>query len=106
MSDTIKELLDVPRDFLRDGTQLLNRCTKPDRREFIRISQAVGVGFVVMGAIGYFVKLSKFYPSPFLFFLRTLSREGLLEWFGGSLDLLEMEWLCLMMTGAWGCAMM
>lgn len=59
MSDQIKELLDVPRDFLRDGTQLLNRCTKPDRREFVRISQAVGVGFVVMGAIGYFVKLSE-----------------------------------------------
>jgi len=29
-----------------------------DKREFIKISQAVGVGFVVMGAIGYFVKLS------------------------------------------------
>ena len=29
-----------------------------DRREFIKISQAVGVGFVVMGTIGYFVKLS------------------------------------------------
>ena len=27
-------------------------------REFIKISQAVGVGFVVMGAIGYVVKLS------------------------------------------------
>lgn len=58
MSEQIRELLDVPRDFLREGTQLLNRCTKPDKREFIRISQAVGVGFIVMGAIGYFVKLS------------------------------------------------
>lgn len=29
-----------------------------DRREFLKISQAVGVGFVVMGAIGYVVKLS------------------------------------------------
>ncbi len=28
-----------------------------DKREFIKISQAVGIGFVVMGAIGYFVKL-------------------------------------------------
>ena len=67
MSDQIKELLDIPRDFMRDGTQLLNRCTKPDRREFIRISQAVGVGFVVMGAIGYFVKLSKYYSSFLMF---------------------------------------
>lgn len=29
-----------------------------DRREFIKISQAVGVGFLVMGAVGYLVKLS------------------------------------------------
>jgi protein transport protein SEC61 subunit gamma-like protein len=28
-----------------------------DKREFLKISQAVGVGFVVMGAIGYVVKL-------------------------------------------------
>lgn len=30
-----------------------------DRREFIKISQAVGMGFLIMGAIGYFIKLSK-----------------------------------------------
>jgi len=35
----------------------MNRCTKPDKREFLKISQAVGIGFVVMGAIGYIVKL-------------------------------------------------
>ena len=29
-----------------------------DRREFMKISQAVGMGFLVMGAIGYFIKLS------------------------------------------------
>lgn len=28
-----------------------------DRREFIKISQAVGIGFVVMGAIGILVLL-------------------------------------------------
>lgn len=57
MSETLQELADVPRDFLRDGTQFLNRCTKPDRREFIKISQAVGFGFLIMGAIGYVIKL-------------------------------------------------
>ncbi|KAI9703291.1 MAG: Sec61p translocation complex subunit [Candelina mexicana] len=59
MSDQVKELAEIPRDFLKEGTLFLNRCTKPDKREFIKISQAVGVGFVVMGTIGYFVKLSK-----------------------------------------------
>jgi len=29
-----------------------------DRREFMKISQAVGMGFLIMGAIGYFIKLS------------------------------------------------
>ncbi|KAI9808574.1 MAG: hypothetical protein M1825_003723 [Sarcosagium campestre] len=57
MSDQLKEIAEIPRDFLRDGTLFLNRCTKPDKREFIKISQAVGIGFVVMGTIGYFVKL-------------------------------------------------
>ena len=29
----------------REGQNFLNRCTKPDQKEFLRISQAVGVGF-------------------------------------------------------------
>jgi len=57
MSEQIKEIADIPKDFLRDGTQFINRCTKPDKREFIKISQAVGMGFVIMGVIGYVVKL-------------------------------------------------
>lgn len=28
MSDQLKEIADIPRDFLRDGTLFLNRCTK------------------------------------------------------------------------------
>ncbi|KAK3995057.1 hypothetical protein QBC44DRAFT_366934 [Cladorrhinum sp. PSN332] len=57
MSDQVQEILDVPREFLKDGVQFINRAQKPDRREFIKISQAVGVGFLIMGAVGYFVKL-------------------------------------------------
>ena len=34
-----------------------------DKREFIKISQAVGMGFIVMGVIGYVVKLSTYRPS-------------------------------------------
>ncbi|AEO63375.1 7dd027f7-81e0-462a-bbd4-d052c576515a [Thermothielavioides terrestris] len=57
MADQVQEILDVPREFLKDGIQFINRAQKPDRREFIKISQAVGVGFLIMGAVGYFVKL-------------------------------------------------
>ncbi|KAI1398599.1 protein translocase SEC6 [Hypoxylon fuscum] len=56
MSD-MQEFLEIPKDFVKDGTQFLTRCTKPDQREFIQISKAVGVGFLVMGAIGYLIKL-------------------------------------------------
>jgi len=57
MADTLQEMADIPKDFFKDGTAFLNRCTKPDRREFIKISQAVGMGFLIMGAIGYVIKL-------------------------------------------------
>ncbi|KAL2025035.1 hypothetical protein VTK56DRAFT_37 [Thermocarpiscus australiensis] len=57
MADQVQEILDLPREFLKDGIQFINRAQKPDRREFIKISQAVGVGFLIMGAVGYFVKL-------------------------------------------------
>ncbi|PKS05210.1 hypothetical protein jhhlp_008579 [Lomentospora prolificans] len=57
MSDQIQEILDVPREFLKDGMQFINRSQKPDRKEFIRICQAVGTGFLIMGFVGYIVKL-------------------------------------------------
>ncbi|CAK7208976.1 hypothetical protein SCUCBS95973_008189 [Sporothrix curviconia] len=57
MSDQVQEILDIPREFIKDGMQFINRCQKPDTKEFAKISQAVGVGFIVMGAVGYFVKL-------------------------------------------------
>ncbi len=55
----------MPADFLREGTLFMNRCTstmratsslrytdsysEPDKKEFIRISQAIGIGFLIMG---------------------------------------------------------
>ncbi|KAK0727189.1 hypothetical protein B0T26DRAFT_639963 [Lasiosphaeria miniovina] len=57
MADQVQEILDVPREFVRDGIQFINKSQKPDRREFIQISKAVGVGFLIMGAVGYVVKL-------------------------------------------------
>lgn len=87
MSDAFQELADLPKDFVKDGMLFVNRCTKrmsfrlvrylaieagwmirsllttltiADKREFLKISQAVGFGFLIMGAIGYFIKLSEF----------------------------------------------
>ncbi|KAI0801085.1 hypothetical protein C8Q74DRAFT_1240230 [Fomes fomentarius] len=57
MSEKLKEFVDIPQQFVRDGNQFLTRCTKPSHKEFIQISKAVAIGFAVMGFIGYFVKL-------------------------------------------------
>ncbi|KAJ3079621.1 Sec61p translocation complex subunit [Quaeritorhiza haematococci] len=57
MSDNFSELVEGPKQFAKESVQLLNRCTKPDRKEFLKISQAVAMGFLLMGFIGFFVKL-------------------------------------------------
>ncbi|KAL2918625.1 hypothetical protein HK105_202026 [Polyrhizophydium stewartii] len=55
--DSLAEVLDGPRQFAKESIQFVNRCTKPDRKEFIKITQAVGMGFLIMGFIGFIVKL-------------------------------------------------
>jgi hypothetical protein len=45
--------------FFKLETANLPRSPTADKREFLKISQAVGFGFLIMGAIGYFIKLSK-----------------------------------------------
>ncbi|WFD25535.1 hypothetical protein MNAN1_000495 [Malassezia nana] len=57
MSERVRELVEEPIAFVKEGTQFLKRCTKPDRKEFIQICRAVCTGFVIMGFIGYLVKL-------------------------------------------------
>ncbi|KAJ1336046.1 SEC61 subunit gamma [Microdochium nivale] len=57
MADQLQEFLEVPKDFIREGTQFMTKCTKPDQKEFLKICQAVGMGFLIMGAVGYIVKL-------------------------------------------------
>ncbi|KKA27297.1 hypothetical protein TD95_003143 [Thielaviopsis punctulata] len=57
MSDAVQEFVEVPAEFARDGIQFMRRCTKPDQKEFLKLCQAVGVGFLIMGAVGFLVKL-------------------------------------------------
>jgi protein transport protein SEC61 subunit gamma and related proteins len=91
MSDQMQEILDLPKDFVKEGTLFINRCTKrssphrlplshrtlvppapflqslsprckdsstncafcslADTKEFVKICQAVGVGFLIMGYV-------------------------------------------------------
>ena len=57
MSETVNELMQMPTEFIRNSKNLISRCKKPSQKEYMKILRAVGVGFVVMGFIGYFVKL-------------------------------------------------
>lgn len=49
--------LDAPTEFYQESLKFLNKCSKPDSREFYGIVRAVGAGFLVMGVLGYVVKL-------------------------------------------------
>ena len=43
--------------FYKDSKMLVRRCAKPDKNEFTKIALATGTGFLIMGFIGFFVKL-------------------------------------------------
>jgi protein translocase SEC61 complex gamma subunit len=44
-------------DFFVDSKRLIERCKKPDAKEFAKIAFASAIGFLIMGFIGFFVKL-------------------------------------------------
>ncbi|KAH8253166.1 hypothetical protein KR032_003935, partial [Drosophila birchii] len=44
-------------DLAKNSLRFLKRCTKPSRQEFQRTCLAIGVGFLIMGSIGFAVKL-------------------------------------------------
>ena len=50
-------LVEPLKQFAKDSMHLVKKCTKPDRKEFISIARATGIGFCIMGFIGFFVKL-------------------------------------------------
>ena len=50
-------LIQQLRQFAKDSVHLVKKCTKPDRKEFTAIARATGIGFLIMGFIGFFVKL-------------------------------------------------
>lgn len=55
--DQIVAWVEPGKQFAKDSIRLVNRCTKPDRKEFQKIAVATAIGFAIMGFIGFFVKL-------------------------------------------------
>ncbi|KAJ2307372.1 hypothetical protein IWW55_001006, partial [Coemansia sp. RSA 2706] len=54
---TANVVVDAPKQLAKDAEWLLRRCTKPNQKEYLKIVQAVLMGFLVMGFVGYFTKL-------------------------------------------------
>lgn len=52
-----EKLVEAPLEFVKDGNQFLQKCKKPTKKEYLKIVQAVGIGFVAVGVIGYAIKL-------------------------------------------------
>ncbi|GMM36789.1 translocon subunit [Saccharomycopsis crataegensis] len=57
MADGFEKALEVPVDFVKDGSAFVRKCTKPSQKEYVQIIKAVGAGFIAMGVIGYGIKL-------------------------------------------------
>ncbi|GAB9472738.1 hypothetical protein Gpo141_00009910 [Globisporangium polare] len=57
MSDVNTLVFQPLQQFFKNSVHLVKKCTKPDRKEFTRIAVATSVGFLMMGFIGFFVKL-------------------------------------------------
>lgn len=55
--DQVMNFVEPAKQFAKDSIRLVKRCTKPDRKEFQKISLATAIGFGIMGFIGFFVKL-------------------------------------------------
>eukprot|EP00727_Mastigamoeba_balamuthi_P012640 m51a1_g8 putative C-tail anchored protein, SecE/Sec61gamma subunit (69) ;mRNA; f:31980-32356 len=55
--EAVESVVTPLKEFAKDSIRLVNRCTKPDRKEFTRIAVGTAIGFAIMGFVGYFVKL-------------------------------------------------
>ena len=43
--------------FANNSVQFLQKCSKPDKKEFVKISTSCAIGFAIMGIIGFIIKL-------------------------------------------------
>ncbi|SGZ53111.1 CIC11C00000001691 [Sungouiella intermedia] len=57
MAEGLEKIAEVPVEFFKDGSAFVRKCQKPTKKEYFKIVRAVGVGFVMMGVVGYVVKL-------------------------------------------------
>lgn len=44
-------------EFFDDWAKFLNKCEKPNRKQYLRLAQSCALGILIMGVVGYLVKL-------------------------------------------------
>ena len=57
MSNFIEDTKTSVTEFCHESVSFLQKCSKPDKKEFIKISTSCAIGFAIMGIIGYIIKL-------------------------------------------------
>ncbi len=57
MSDVKEIIIEPLKEFFLNSKMLVQECKKPDKEEFFKIARATGMGFLIMGFIGFFVKI-------------------------------------------------
>lgn len=53
----MEKITEAPVEFVKQGAQFIQKCTKPTKKEYLQLVRAVGVGFIMMGVVGYLIKL-------------------------------------------------
>jgi protein transport protein SEC61 subunit gamma-like protein len=55
--DVINSVREPMVDFAKESARLVKKCSKPDRKEYIKVASRTAMGFVIVGFVGFFVKL-------------------------------------------------
>ena len=57
MSDKDKGIVQELTDFYKSSKNFIMNCEKPDMKEFMTIAKQCSLGFLIMGSIGFAIKL-------------------------------------------------
>ncbi len=57
MGNFVEESINGVTGFFNDSVQFMQKCSKPNKKEFIKIATSCAIGFAIMGIIGYLIKL-------------------------------------------------
>lgn len=59
--DQVMQFTEPSWQVVKDWVQVVNRCTKPDRKEFQKIAMATAIQCAIMGFVGFFCEID-LYP--------------------------------------------